>query len=152
MERSPTASAPCKIFLWRRWSCLSSLYYPELSDTKVYEPYTRALLGSALHFCEVLVLKLVLFRHLIYPISDLTWHWGRFLYSQGFQYRIPETRSPKPRHIPKLETRSPKPETRNPRPGTRFPKLETPTCYALHRTVSPIFQHQRRQVLTFAAP
>ena len=33
---------------------LSSL---ELSDTKVYEPYTRALLGAASHFCEVVVLK-----------------------------------------------------------------------------------------------
>jgi len=34
---------------------LSSL---ELSDTKVYEPYIRALLGTASHFCEVVVLKL----------------------------------------------------------------------------------------------
>ena len=29
---------------------LSSL---ELSDTQVYEPYTRAFLGTATHFCEV---------------------------------------------------------------------------------------------------
>ena len=34
---------------------LSSL---ELSDTKVYEPQIRALLGTAAHFCEVVVLKL----------------------------------------------------------------------------------------------
>ena len=34
---------------------LSSL---ELSDTKVYEPYTRTRLGTASHFCEVVVLKL----------------------------------------------------------------------------------------------
>ena len=34
---------------------LSSL---ELSDTNVYEPYTRALLGTAAHFCQVVVLKL----------------------------------------------------------------------------------------------
>ena len=34
---------------------LSSL---ELSDRKVYEPYMRALLGTAAHFCEVVVLKL----------------------------------------------------------------------------------------------
>jgi len=34
---------------------LSSL---ELSDTTVYEPYIRALLGTASHFCEVVVLKL----------------------------------------------------------------------------------------------
>jgi len=33
---------------------LSSL---ELSDTKVYEPHIRALLGTASHFCEVVVLK-----------------------------------------------------------------------------------------------
>jgi len=32
---------------------LSSL---ELSDRKVYEPYTRARLGTAAHFCEVVVL------------------------------------------------------------------------------------------------
>ena len=30
----------------------------ELSDTKVYEPETRALPGTASHFCEALVLKL----------------------------------------------------------------------------------------------
>jgi len=34
---------------------LSSL---ELSDTKVYEPQIRALLGTATQFCEVVVLKL----------------------------------------------------------------------------------------------
>ena len=34
---------------------LSSL---ELSDTQVYEPEMRALLGTASHFCEVVVLKL----------------------------------------------------------------------------------------------
>ena len=33
---------------------LSSL---ELSDTKVYEPQIRALLGTASRFCEVVVLK-----------------------------------------------------------------------------------------------
>jgi len=33
---------------------LSSL---ELSDSKVYEPQIRALLGTASHFCEVVVLK-----------------------------------------------------------------------------------------------
>jgi len=35
---------------------LSSL---EWSDTKVYEPEIRALLGTASHFCEVVVLKLI---------------------------------------------------------------------------------------------
>ena len=34
---------------------LSSL---ELSDTKVYAPQIRALLGTASHFCEVVVLRL----------------------------------------------------------------------------------------------
>jgi len=34
---------------------LSSL---DLSDTQVYEPYIRALLGTDSHFCEVVVLKL----------------------------------------------------------------------------------------------
>ena len=34
---------------------LSSL---ELSDSKVYEPYIRARLGTATHFCEVVVRKL----------------------------------------------------------------------------------------------
>ena len=33
---------------------LSSL---ELSDTKVHDPYIRALLGTALHSCEVVILK-----------------------------------------------------------------------------------------------
>ena len=33
---------------------LSSL---ELSDTKIYEPSIRALLGTAPHFCRVVVLK-----------------------------------------------------------------------------------------------
>ena len=36
-------------------SLLSSL---ELSGTHVYEPYIRALLGTASHFCELVVLKL----------------------------------------------------------------------------------------------
>ena len=34
---------------------LSSL---ELSDTQVYEPYIRALLGTPSHFCDVVDLKL----------------------------------------------------------------------------------------------
>jgi len=29
----------------------------ELSDTKVYEPYIQALLGTASHYCEAVVLK-----------------------------------------------------------------------------------------------
>ena len=41
-----------KVFLF---SLLSSL---EFSDAKVYEPCMRALLGTASHFCEVVVLKL----------------------------------------------------------------------------------------------
>ena len=38
---------------------LSSL---ELSDTKVYEPQIRALLGTATHFCEAVVLRSHLFE------------------------------------------------------------------------------------------
>ena len=38
---------------------LSSL---ELSDIQVYEPFIRAFLGTASHFCEVLVLKSALVR------------------------------------------------------------------------------------------
>ena len=30
---------------------------PELSDTKVYEPQMRALLGTTSHFCEEIVLE-----------------------------------------------------------------------------------------------
>ena len=30
----------------------------ELSDTQVYEPYIRALLGTTAHFCEVAVFEL----------------------------------------------------------------------------------------------
>jgi len=44
---SPCPGAPSSLLL-------SSL---ELSDTKVYEPYIRALLGTASRFCEVGVLK-----------------------------------------------------------------------------------------------
>ena len=32
----------------------------ELSDTKVYEPQMRVLLGAASHFCEVNIPKLIL--------------------------------------------------------------------------------------------
>jgi len=44
----------------RSWSSSSSLLLSslELSDTKTYEPQIRALLGTASHFCEVVVLKL----------------------------------------------------------------------------------------------
>ena len=31
----------------------------ELGDTKVYEPSIRALLGTALHFCKIVDLKLI---------------------------------------------------------------------------------------------
>ena len=43
------------------WVCRSSsLLFSslDLSDTRVYEPYMRALLGTAKIFCEVVVLKL----------------------------------------------------------------------------------------------
>jgi len=48
--------------LWSQAKPFSSsvlLSSPELSDTKVYEPYIRALLGTASHFCEVVVLELI---------------------------------------------------------------------------------------------
>ena len=35
----------------------SSLSSPELSDTKVYEPYIRAIIGTATQFCKVGILK-----------------------------------------------------------------------------------------------
>ena len=43
-----------------RLSLFTSLVLPsslELSDTKVYDPQIRALLGTASQFCEVVVLK-----------------------------------------------------------------------------------------------
>ena len=52
-------------------SLLSSL---ELSDTTIYEPEIRALLGTASHFCEVVVLKL------------RTVPFGTALKSRGWQY------------------------------------------------------------------
>ena len=45
---------------------LSSL---ELSDTTVYEPPIRALLGTASHFCQVVVLKLRTVPHQSDPSS-----------------------------------------------------------------------------------
>ena len=39
-------------------SLLRMLRYLALSDTKVNEPYIRARLGTAAHFCKVVVLKL----------------------------------------------------------------------------------------------
>jgi len=36
----------------------SLLYSLELSDTKIYEPQIRAFLGTASHFCKVVVPKL----------------------------------------------------------------------------------------------
>jgi len=42
------------------WCSPSSLLFSslELIDTQVYEPETRALLGTASHFCQAVVLKL----------------------------------------------------------------------------------------------
>ena len=37
----------------------------KLSDTKVYEPQIRALLGTAPHFCEVVVLRLRTREHML---------------------------------------------------------------------------------------
>ena len=62
----------CRWELWRGLSACSrsrtsnarisssSLFLssPELSDTKIYEPQIRALLETASHFCEAVVLKL----------------------------------------------------------------------------------------------
>ena len=56
---------------------LSSL---ELSDTKVYEPSIRARLGTAAHFCEVVVLKLR-----TVPIG-LMWH--TLVRFSGFRFRV----------------------------------------------------------------
>ena len=42
----------------RRRGLLLLYYSLELSDTKVYEPQIRALLGTASHFCEAVVLRL----------------------------------------------------------------------------------------------
>jgi hypothetical protein len=44
--------------LWDSVSSSLSLSSLDLSDTHVYAPGKRALLGTASHFCEVLVLKL----------------------------------------------------------------------------------------------
>jgi len=50
-----TDALPCRSPASSSCSSLSSL---ELSDTHVYAPYIRALLGTDSHFCEVVVLKL----------------------------------------------------------------------------------------------
>jgi len=47
LEGGETCAPPSSLLL----SCL------ELGDTKVYEPQIRALLGTAAHFCEVVVLE-----------------------------------------------------------------------------------------------
>jgi len=51
--RLVASQAPVLLFFSS--SVLSGL---KLSDTQVYEPYTRALLGTASHHCEVVVLRL----------------------------------------------------------------------------------------------
>ena len=45
----------------------------ELLDARVYEPQIRALLGTASHFCEVVVLKLRLDRRR----KRVRWRWTR---------------------------------------------------------------------------
>ena len=49
------AVTPSCIWLSSLSVLLSSL---ELSTTTIYEPYMRALLGTAPHFCEAVVLEL----------------------------------------------------------------------------------------------
>ena len=47
-------------YQWLYRSSSSSIFSSlVLSDTKVYEPYIRALLGTASQFCGVVVLKLM---------------------------------------------------------------------------------------------
>ena len=53
---------------------LSSL---ELSDTKVYEPGIRALLGAVSHFCEVVVLELRPKRCVQGPYTQRIWVLGK---------------------------------------------------------------------------
>ena len=52
-------TAPCRILCSRRTSSSSLLSSLELSDTQVYEPYIRARLGTAAHFCEAVTCFLV---------------------------------------------------------------------------------------------
>ena len=47
----------------------------KLSDTRVYEPQIRALLGTASHFCEVIVLKLRTEGHRV--AGDSNYHGAR---------------------------------------------------------------------------
>ena len=52
------APPPSSLLTSQSPSSALSLSSLELSDTKVHHPYTRALLGTASRFCEVVVLKL----------------------------------------------------------------------------------------------
>ena len=45
----------------------------ELSDTQVYEPYIRAIIGTASHFCKVVVLNLRLDRQVDCPEDTATY-------------------------------------------------------------------------------
>jgi len=47
----------------------------ELSDTKVYEPLIRVLLGTASHFCEVVVVKLISVQSLLVTGRDAKPMW-----------------------------------------------------------------------------
>ena len=60
---------------------LSSL---ELRDTKVYEPQIRALLGTASHFCEVVVLKLRIFSGVGAPRGE----GDRFPYHVPYRFKF----------------------------------------------------------------
>ena len=55
---SPIKTCTCECDLFPTSSSSVLLSSLELSDTQVYEPYIRALLGTDSHFCEVVVLTL----------------------------------------------------------------------------------------------
>jgi len=71
------------------FSFLLLLSSQELSDTHVYEPEIRAFLGTASHFCEVVVLKLP-------GVIELGLPWGFLDRSGGGKgnYTIPRTAHP----------------------------------------------------------
>jgi len=132
---------------WRTSSFLSLLLSSlELRDTKVYEPSIRALLGSALHFCEVVVLELTpLPRSRLPPCRFRVWgFWGLWflwrLGDGGLGFRVmgvydsgtctPPTffslqvdRNPQlPSTNPSTLALNPQPSTLNSKPSTRNPK------------------------------
>ena len=129
--RGASSSPSCPRFFTISSSSSLLLSSLDLSDTRIYEPSIRALLGTARHFCSAVVLKLIIVP-LGTALSRRTFSPSRRRASsssscpRSFNQDQPSTLNPQPSNLPPPpSTLNPHPSTLNPPPSTLHPPPST---------------------------